>query len=51
MCLDFEVTTPGGSDPLRRDWTARNIELDQARVLLQSLSLFAPIARAYGLPS
>jgi len=53
MCLDGQVTTPGGHDPetfVEID-QLEDIELDHARVILQSLALFAPIARAYGVPS
>ena len=53
MCLDGDVTTPAGSAP---DTFAdvpsyTEVESEHARVLMQALLLFAPVARAFGLPA
>lgn len=53
MCLNEQVTAPTGDDPESFAEINRFKHTDDrvARVILQAIGLFAPIARAYGLPA
>jgi hypothetical protein len=54
MCLDGKVLAPAGSDPEDFKDIPNQFDADggeYARVLLQALGMFAPIARAFGLPA
>lgn len=53
MCLDSKVTTPGGLDPDSFTEVSEyaDIDDDRVRLLLQTLDMFAPIARAFGVPT
>ncbi|HYC97025.1 ATP-binding protein [Brevundimonas sp.] len=52
LCLDEKVTTPPGTGPESFDEIPpfEDVESESVRVLLQTLALFTPIARAWGLP-
>jgi hypothetical protein len=52
MCLDQNVTSPPGTAPETFNEVSAfdDVKDEFARVLLQALTLFAPIARAWGLP-
>lgn len=52
VCLDDVVTAPSGTDPETFQKVSQMAEVkgEEARILLQALVMFAPIARAWGLP-
>jgi hypothetical protein len=52
MCLDKNVTIPVGSDPenFAEVEQFEDVDSEHAKVLLQSLSLFALVAHSFGLP-
>jgi hypothetical protein len=52
LCLDGVVTSPAGSSPNSFASVGSAIPTDDehAKVILDALSLFAPIAIAYGIP-
>lgn len=53
MCLDGEVTSPPGTGPdtFLEVLDAPEVEMENVQVMIQTLRLFAPIARAFGLPA
>jgi hypothetical protein len=53
MCLDKFVTSPDGTDPRSFIEVSEFPEIvnESDRVLSQAISIFAPIARAFGLPA
>jgi hypothetical protein len=52
MCLDRVVTTPPGTEPdsFQRVEPMLESEGDEARILVQALTILDPITRAWGLP-
>ena len=52
MCLDSSITSPGGSDPgsFPKIHEYSDLENEEAQILAQTLTVFAPIARAFGVP-
>lgn len=52
MCLDSSITTPSGHDPGSYLKIPEYTDLDgeEIQILAQALTLFAPIARAFGIP-
>lgn len=53
LCLNRAVTSPPGTDPDTFSEIGQfdHIENEGARVLLQAIALFTPVAQAYGLPA
>ncbi len=52
MCLDGTITSPAGTEPdtFTKVPLFQDVTEETARIFLQALWLFAPIARAFGLP-
>jgi hypothetical protein len=53
FCLDATVTSPPGTEPesFLEVPPFAEIASEEARVILQALTVFAPIARAWGFPT